>query len=144
MPTPIDEITEAQVWLLSRLTASSALATVVGTNIYSHPVTNRDIAPPYVTYDDLTSRDEKVIGDSILWTEIPFLITAICWQNDQLILQPAVTAIHAALHLQFGQTTNAQIIGCFRERPFSSLDEIDSITYSRKGAVYIVRIRSLT
>jgi len=142
--TPIDEVTEAQIWIQQQLEASSAVLAAFPAYIGPHPAPRSLVTYPILTHDpQVPAADTRVIGASVLWANIPFLVRGITDSNDPLPLQAGVVAIHAALHKKYGTTANAQV-WCYRLKPFSMSELSNTLIYLHKGGIYLCEVRPIS
>lgn len=141
-----DPVVAAQVWLRSTLVASSALAAVVGTRIFTHPAprTQPDKTPmpyPLVTYDYLPRRQTlRVVNGVEIWNDLLFLVRVIGDGYDPYTLQAASTAIFNALHNKRAVTAQGTIQSCLHERAYAFPEATESRQFYHLGGEYRVRV----
>lgn len=140
--TFIEPITEAEIWLLSRLKNDTGVQTTFGTRVSTHP-SPRTWTYPVLTYFCLTPQDNlMVVGGDIFWSTLRFLVRGIVQGDDHMALRNGIAAVQGALHKQRGETSNAFIESCIQIRPFSMTEMADSIQFYHLGGEYQIRVRA--
>jgi hypothetical protein len=137
----IDEITEAEIWLRSTLTAASAVTDVFDDRISVHPGP-RGAEFPRLTYVCMTPQDDlMLVGTDIFWAKLRFVVRAITPGSDATPISAGVAAMHEAIHGKYGFTDNAYIVSCTRIRPYKMYEVLDSVEHLHLGGEYLIQIR---
>lgn len=137
----IDEITEAQIWLYSTLSADAGVTAVFGSSIGTNPLP-RETAYPRLTYNCLTPLNDLIlVGSEIFYASLRFCVRGIVKGNDTYDIRAGLAAMHTALHGKNGFTDDAYIVSCVRVRPYHLPEISDSIEYTHQGGEYLIRLR---
>ena len=141
MATLVEPITEAQTWLLERLSAEPGVAAVFGTRIWHSPAERGEPFPVLVFDYLLRGKAVKVIEGIVLYYELPFVVKGIIDRFDQTVIAPGVVAARNALHKQRELRANSEILACLCEKPITYPETTESRQFLHLGFEATVHIR---
>jgi len=144
-----DVITEAEIFIRSRLMAHAGVTSSFGTRVFTNPgprynPDNTAVTYPMLTYEFLyPSADLLLVGADRLWSELRFLVRGIDQGNDSLRVGMGAGYIYEALHGASGYTTNGALISsCIHDRPYKEVEVMSSTQYIHIGGEYLISINT--
>ena len=129
------DLLTAEKFLKARLSASSALAAVVGTRIYS------EIGPgkasyPLVVFKCQGGQDVDTMPGVSLFLDEIYAVKAICTGNSYGPIEAAAAAIQTALQNVTGAVSGGTVLRCQRIAPLKYAELADGVVYRHLGATY--------
>lgn len=135
------ESTRIDRWIYATLSSDATVVASVGTRIY------RDVPPqgaayPLIVYQEQPFVDDLVgLGGIRILTSALYLIKGIAKGESFIALEPVMDRVDTLIHAKAGSTSDATILSCVRERPYSITYEDMGVKYKQLGGFYRIQVQ---
>jgi len=140
MPTLLNELVRASAWLYTQLGMLPG-----GALIYDGVAPLTSPFPYVIVQVQSPGADMMGVGTARIWATPLFLVKAIDKTRSWSTLTALADAIDNRLHGSTGNTgatsTDARILACVREQPFSLIEESEGDMFRHLGGTYRVIIQ---
>lgn len=139
MSSGIEPVELVDPWLFAKLSASAALAAIVGNRITNGAALG-NLATPFVTWDMNSSRDITTAQGDILWNESLFEVKVIGHGGSFSVPGRAMSIIHGLIHgVKNEATAKGGTITCHRDRVIRYPELDDNVQYRHVGGIYRIQ-----
>ena len=133
------EYASAEKFFFTKLSASTALTTLVGSRIYSEIAISKPgeaLVYPLVVFMWGGGQDAKAMAGKSLFLNEIYTVKIIGEGNSYASIEAGAVAIQTALHNQRGAVTGGQVLFCQREAPVKYVEPDGGKIYRHLGATY--------
>lgn len=133
------EYLTAEKFLLTKLSASTALVALVGDRIYSEIAISKpgdSVVYPYVVFLWGGGQDKGPISGKSLYLDEIYTVKIVGQGNSYAAIEAGAAAIQVALQNQRGAVTGGQVLFCQRMAPVKFIEPDGGVIYRHLGATY--------